>query len=650
MTEHTTTRISVRGCGIGLMRGGTGRPLLILHGASGAGNWLPYMADLAARHDVIVPEHPGFGASDTPDWLDTSADLASFYLDFLDQLDLSDVDLVGFSLGGWIAAELAVRNTSRLASLTLVAAAGIHVTGVEQIDPFLRTDEQRIRDFFHDPKRADDMVQRLLRPEFEDANLKNRTTTARLVWQPRGYNPHLHKWLHRIDVPTLLVWGANDRMFPPEYAHAYQRLIPGSKVVIIPDCGHVPQIEQRQALCRRAGRLSRRPEGRRMKIFNFHLMPYRHADLDAIESNGSAWVTFSNRHYDPEKGAGLYHEYLDQMELADRLGFDGVCLNEHHQTAYGMMPIPGVLAGALARSVKRAKLAILGRALPLVNNPLMIAEEYAMLDNLTRGRFIAGFVRGIGAEYHAMGINPAQSQERFAEAHDLIVRAWTEPGPFQYVGKHYHFNYVNTVAAALPDAASADLDSVAGLQQHHQVGGADALHLRPDAVADRGGGAHVPDVPRRGGEGRLPGHARPARLVEHHLRRRHRREGDARGAAASRGAGQPLPEDADRDAAAAGLQQHRIDQAHPRRQGDRQAARPRRSGQGGVVIVGSPNTVREKLAEYQDLAGFNTSLTKTQFGTLPDDMTRANMAAIAEEVLPHFRDRVPQRSQQAAAE
>ena len=180
-----------------------------------------------------------------------------------------------------------------------------------------------------------------------------------------------------------------------------------------------------------------------MKFFNFHLMPYRHADLDAIAKNGSAWVTFSNRHYDPQKGAELYHDYLDQMEFADKLGFDGVCLNEHHQTAYGMMPIPGVLAGALARSVKRAKLAILGRALPLLNNPLMVAEEYAILDNLTRGRLVAGFVRGIGAEYHAMGINPAYSQERFAEAHDLIVRAWTEPGPFAYVGKHYQFRYVN---------------------------------------------------------------------------------------------------------------------------------------------------------------------------------------------------------------
>ena len=87
-----------------------------------------------------------------------------------------------------------------------------------------------------------------------------------------------------------------------------------------------------------------------MKVFNFHLMPYRHADLDAIEKNGSAWVTYPNSDYDPKKGAELYHEYLDQMELADELGFDGVCLNEHHQTAYGMMPTPGPLAGAPARS------------------------------------------------------------------------------------------------------------------------------------------------------------------------------------------------------------------------------------------------------------------------------------------------------------
>ena len=220
------------------------------------------------------------------------------------------------------------------------------------------------------------------------------------------------------------------------------------------------------------------------------------------------------------------------------------------------MPIPGVLAGALARSVKRAKLAILGRALPLLNNPLMIAEEYAMLDNLTRGRLIAGFVRGIGAEYHAMGINPAYSQERFAEAHDLIVRAWTEPGPFAVRRQALSVQIRQSVAAALPDAASADLDSLARLRLDHPLGGAHALHLLPDAEPDRRGGAILPDVSRRGREGRLPGLARPARLVEHDLCRRDRREGDARGEAASRSADELLPQDADRDAAAARL--HRL--------------------------------------------------------------------------------------------
>src|SRR6266540_4176472 len=227
MDGHTTTSIPVRGCSIAVMRGGAGRPLLILHGANDAGSWLPCMAELAARHQVIVPEHPGYGASDTPDWLDTIPDLANFYLDFLGELDLTGVDLVGFCLGGWIAAELAVRNTRRLASLTLVGAAGIHLKGAAQVDPFLRTDEQRIRDLFHDPQRGDAMVKRLR--ELEDIGLKNQTTTARLTWQPRGYDPQLQKWLHRIDVPTLLVWGANDRLYPPEYALAYQRLIPGAK-------------------------------------------------------------------------------------------------------------------------------------------------------------------------------------------------------------------------------------------------------------------------------------------------------------------------------------------------------------------------------------------------------------------------------------
>lgn len=247
MADHSDQAILIGDCRIRLMRGGSGAPLLFLHGGGGVGIWLPCMAQLAKKFDVIVPEHPGFGASDTPAWLDTVGDLANFYLEFLRQLDLRGVHLIGSSLGGWIAAELAVRNTARLASLTLVGAAGIQVKDVEQVDPFLRSDEQRIRDLFYDQELAEAVVVASERPELEDAALKNRMTTAKLSWQPRNHDPQLQKWLHRIDVPTLLIWGEHDRLFPKDYAFAYQRLIPGSKAVIIPECGHLPQVEKADA-------------------------------------------------------------------------------------------------------------------------------------------------------------------------------------------------------------------------------------------------------------------------------------------------------------------------------------------------------------------------------------------------------------------
>ena len=247
MADYSVSMIPVRDCRIRVMRAGSGSPLLFLHGGGGAGTWLPFMARLAETFDVIVPEHPGFGESETPPWLDTVSDLANFYLDFLKQLDLDGVHLVGQSLGGWVAAELAVRNTSRLASLTLVAAAGIHVKDVAQVDTFLSNPEQHVRDLFHDQKLADAVLVRGQRPELEDVALKNRMTTAKLVWQPRSHDPHLQKWLHRIDIPTLLIWGEHDRLFPKDYAFAYQQMIPGSKAVIIPDCGHLPQVEKADA-------------------------------------------------------------------------------------------------------------------------------------------------------------------------------------------------------------------------------------------------------------------------------------------------------------------------------------------------------------------------------------------------------------------
>jgi alkanesulfonate monooxygenase SsuD/methylene tetrahydromethanopterin reductase-like flavin-dependent oxidoreductase (luciferase family) len=387
-----------------------------------------------------------------------------------------------------------------------------------------------------------------------------------------------------------------------------------------------------------------------MKIFNFHLMPYRHVDLEAIAKHGTAWVTFSNRHYDAQKGAELYHEYLDQMELADQLGFDGVCLNEHHQTAYGMMPIPGVLAGALARSVKRAKLAILGRALPLLNNPLTVAEEYAMLDNLTRGRLIAGFVRGIGAEYHAMGINPAYSQERFSEAHDLIVRAWTEPGPFAYAGKHYQFNYVNTWPRPyqsphppiwIPSQGSSSTIRWAARMRYTYC-----QTLAPIATVARFFQLYRDEADKAGYQ------ASPDQLAWSNTI--YIADTDEKAVREARPHLEALMNSFLKMPTEMLLPPGYTDPASMKRvRAAKVTGKPQSIEdviKAGVVMIGSPNTVREKLAEYQDLAGFNTSLTKTQFGTLPDDMARANMQAVAEEILPHFRDRLPQSTRREAAE
>ena len=175
-----------------------------------------------------------------------------------------------------------------------------------------------------------------------------------------------------------------------------------------------------------------------MKFYYFHLMPYP-MEHDAP----SSWVTLSNRHYDPEVGHALYNQYLDQFEHAERLGWDGLCVNEHHQTCYGTMPSPNLMAAMLARRTTRAKIAILGNGLPLRENPLRIAEEIAMLDVVSGGRIISGFVRGIGPEYLSTAVNPTHSRERFYEAAELIVRAWTEPGPFAFDGRFYRYPFVN---------------------------------------------------------------------------------------------------------------------------------------------------------------------------------------------------------------
>ncbi len=180
-----------------------------------------------------------------------------------------------------------------------------------------------------------------------------------------------------------------------------------------------------------------------MQIFFFHLMswPYLPADFDG--KYDSAWVWLPNELYDPVKGHELYREYINTLAYAEELGFDGICVNEHHQNAYGLMPSPNLIAAALTQRTRRVKIAVIGNALPLYNPPLRVAEEMAMLDVLSGGRLIAGMVVGGGPEYYSYQVDPTSARERFREALDLIIKAWTQPGPFLWNSKHYFFNYVN---------------------------------------------------------------------------------------------------------------------------------------------------------------------------------------------------------------
>jgi alkanesulfonate monooxygenase SsuD/methylene tetrahydromethanopterin reductase-like flavin-dependent oxidoreductase (luciferase family) len=178
-----------------------------------------------------------------------------------------------------------------------------------------------------------------------------------------------------------------------------------------------------------------------MRLFSFHLMPYPSLPPDY---DGPAWIKCPNQLFDPAVGTEIYNRYLDELILADELGFDGVCVNEHHQNAYGLMPSPNLMAAICARATTACRIAVVGNALPLYDPPTRVAEEFAMIDCLSGGRLIAGMVVGGGPEYYSFSINPAEARSRFSEAHDLIIRAWTEPGPFEFIGKHYRIRYVNT--------------------------------------------------------------------------------------------------------------------------------------------------------------------------------------------------------------
>ena len=368
-------------------------------------------------------------------------------------------------------------------------------------------------------------------------------------------------------------------------------------------------------------------------------MPYGALDMSYAEKHNSVWLKLPNSYFDPRIGHELYNRYLDELELCAELGFDGISVNEHHQNAYGLMPSPVVMAAALARNTENCKIAILGNAFALREHPLTLAEEHAMIDNITGGRLITGMVRGVGCEYFSMGVNPAYSLERHIEAHDLVVRAWTETGPFAFEGKHYHFEYVNmwprpyqdphppiwcpsqgsteTIEwAAHPDRKYTYLQAYSAFESvlrylnmyrsvaevkygytasSNQIAWSVPVYCaQTDEQAVEEVRPHIESLfntflPKISQSMFVP----PGYMTASSMKKIFAHKATLRG-------GQTVEDLMER----------------------------------GVIVVGSPDTVRKILTKRHRQAGFEHVLIMPQFGTLPSDLTETNLRLLGAEVVP----------------
>jgi pimeloyl-ACP methyl ester carboxylesterase len=234
---------------------GSGAPILVLHGAGGLAPDAPFLSGLAAHGRVIAPTHPGFGHAVLPDWIDSVDDLAYIYLDFLAALDLHGVTVIGFSMGGWLAAEIAVKSTARIARMILVDAVGIKISDrlTRDIVDIFATDPREVQRLaFHDPSKAPDIA--ALPDEALEVIARNREASALYLWEPYAHNPKLTRRLHRIDVPVLVLWGESDGIVTPAYGRAYAERIPGARFELIPNAGHAPQIEAPAAFVNQVAR------------------------------------------------------------------------------------------------------------------------------------------------------------------------------------------------------------------------------------------------------------------------------------------------------------------------------------------------------------------------------------------------------------
>ena len=246
LSERPPSLFRVNGIGLDVERRGRGAPLLVLYGEEALELEAPVLAELARDYELIIPSPPGFGRSERPDWIGSPDDISYLYLDLVEGLGLGKVPAIGFSLGGWIALEMATKDDAFFSKLVLVDPYGVKLGGptdrdIADIWGLHPKEVTRLK--WHDLDKGKRDFAAM--PESELAIIaRNSETLARFCWDPYMHNPRLKRLLHRVRVPTLFIWGENDGIVTPAYGRACAELVPGARLVTIPQAGHYPHIEQ----------------------------------------------------------------------------------------------------------------------------------------------------------------------------------------------------------------------------------------------------------------------------------------------------------------------------------------------------------------------------------------------------------------------
>ena len=382
-----------------------------------------------------------------------------------------------------------------------------------------------------------------------------------------------------------------------------------------------------------------------MKISFFHLMPYQDLPEDFAEQHHSAWVDLPNENFDPAKGNQYYAEYIDQLRYADEVGFDGICVNEHHNNAYGIMPSPNLIASVLANTTNNGALIVLGNSLALYNPPVRVAEEMAMLDVMSGGRLVAGFPVGTSMDTtFSYGQVPITLRERHTEAHDVIMQAWTQHQPTIFNGKYNKLRYISIWPRPMqqphppvwiPGSGSLetwdwvlDRDYVyCYLSYYGYLRAYNIVKGYWERAAERG----VDDNPHRLGFLQLvcvsETDEQAEQDYEEHVQYFYEKmlrvyppyaeSPGYRSLESIRKSLRPQMGEEARRAATENKWKDYVEQGH--------------------IIAGSPETVRRKLTEAAELLRIGHLMVLLQIGSMPPELTRKNTELFATEVMPHLK-------------